>query len=251
MEDASEIKYQAKPTIKRDKLPYLKPGEKEIYVNLFKIKINKPLKLFQYPYSVSPEIDAADLRIRNKLFKYAGIGTKKDRKRLKDFYGECFISGDSLYGMNEVKESKTFNCKLYLDGETEYTITIQPKANQRTINQNDLEKDPLTKQFIEILIQDILRANPNLDFYRGLFVLKNQKKVIDSKNNGSVNFYPGYTTSFMETESGNYLNVTLKNKILSTDTVLDFMEYYEYKKKKKSSSNKKETYRTFIQGFLC
>ena len=228
MEDASEIKYQAKPTIKRDKLPYLKPGEKEIYVNLFKIKINKPLKLFQYPYSVSPEIDAADLRIRNKLFKYAGIGTKKDRKRLKDFYGECFISGDSLYGMNEVKESKTFNCKLYLDGETEYTITIQPKANQRTINQNDLEKDPLTKQFIEILIQDILRANPNLDFYRGLFVLKNQKKVIDSKNNGSVNFYPGYTTSFMETESGNYLNVTLKNKILSTDTVLEFMEYYDY-----------------------
>ena len=240
MEDASEIKYQAKPTIKRDKLPYLKPGEKEIYVNLFKIKINKPLKLFQYPYSVSPEIDAADLRIRNKLFKYAGIGTKKDRKRLKDFYGECFISGDSLYGMNEVKESKTFNCKLYLDGETEYTITIQPKANQRTINQNDLEKDPLTKQFIEILIQDILRANPNLDFYRGLFVLKNQKKVIDSKNNGSVNFYPGYTTSFMETESGNYLNVTLKNKILSTDTVLDFMEYYEYKKKKNQAQIKKK-----------
>ena len=240
MEDAPEIKYQAKPTIKRDKLPYLKPGEKEIYVNLFKIKINKPLKLFQYPYSVSPEIDAADLRIRNKLFKYAGIGTKKDRKRLKDFYGECFISGDSLYGMNEVKESKTFNCKLYLDGETEYTITIQPKANQRTINQNDLEKDPLTKQFIEILIQDILRANPNLDFYRGLFVLKNQKKVIDSKNNGSVNFYPGYTTSFMETESGNYLNVTLKNKILSTDTDLDFMEYYEYKKKKNQAQIKKK-----------
>ena len=240
MEDASEIKYQAKPTIKRDKLPYLKPGEKEIYVNLFKIKINKPLKLFQYPYSVSPEIDAADLRIRNKLFKYAGIGTKKDRKRLKDFYGECFISGDSLYGMNEVKESKTFNCKLYLNGETEYTITIQPKANQRNINQNDLEKDPLTKQFIEILIQDILRANPNLDFYRGLFVLKNQKKVIDSKNNGSVNFYPGYTTSFMETESGNYLNVTLKNKILSTDTVLDFMEYYEYKKKKNQAQIKKK-----------
>ena len=240
MEDAPEIKYQAKPTIKRDKLPYLKPGEKEIYVNLFKIKINKPLKLFQYPYSVSPEIDAADLRIRNKLFKYAGIGTKKDRKRLKDFYGECFISGDSLYGMNEVKESKTFNCKLYLDGETEYTITIQPKANQRTINQNDLDKDPLTKQFIEILIQDILRANPNLDFYRGLFVLKNQKKVIDSKNNGSVNFYPGYTTSFMETESGNYLNVTLKNKILSTDTVLDFMEYYDYKKKKNQAQIKKK-----------
>ena len=230
--DSPKINYQNKPTIAKDKLPYLKPGEKEIYVNLFKIKIKKPLKLYQYPYSVSPEIDAADLRIRNKLFRYAGIGEKKERKRLKDFYGECFISGDSLYGMNEVKDAKTFNCTLYLDGETKYTIKIQPKANQRTINQNDIEKDPLTKQFIEILIQDILRANPNLDFYRGLFVLKNQKKLIESKKNGSVNFYPGYTTSFMETESGNYLNVTLKNKILSKDTVLDYMEYFDYKDKK-------------------
>ena len=227
-----KIHYQTKPTLSKDKLTYLKSGEKEIYVNLFKINIKKPLKLFQYPYKVTPEIDAADLRIRNKLFRYAGIGEKKERKKLKDFYGECFISGDSLYGMNEVKEAKTFSCKLYLDGLTDYTISIQPKANERTINEKDLEKDPLTKQFIEILIQDILRANPNLDFYRGLFVLKNQKKVLNSKNNGSVNFYPGYTTSFMETESGNYLNVTLKNKILSTDTVLDYLKYFKYENKK-------------------
>jgi len=132
--------------------------------------------------------------------------------------------------MNEVKESKYFKCKLYLDGETEYTLTFQPKATERTINQNDLEKDPLTKQFIEILIRDILHGNPNLDFYKGLFVLKSQKKVINGKN-GSVNFYPGYTTSFMETEGGNYLNVTLKNKILSTETILKFLENNEYKKK--------------------
>ena len=239
METVPKIEYQKKPTLAKDKLTYLKTGEKDIYVNLFKINIKKPLKLFQYPYSVSPEIDAADLRIRNKLFRYSGIGEKKDRKRLKDFYGECFISGDSLYGMNEVKEAKTFNCKLYLNGLTEYTIKIQPKANERTINQQDIEKDPLTKQFIEILIQDILRANPNLDFYRGLFVLKNQKKVLQSKN-GSVNFYPGYTTSFMETESGNYLNVTLKNKILSTDTVLDYMEYFKYQDKKNQQKIKND-----------
>ena len=239
METVPKIEYQKKPTLAKDKLTYLKTGEKDIYVNLFKINIKKPLKLFQYPYSVSPEIDAADLKIRNKLFRYAGIGEKKDRKRLKDFYGECFISGDSLYGMNEVKEAKTFNCKLYLNGLTEYTIKIQPKANERTINQQDIEKDPLTKQFIEILIQDILRANPNLDFYRGLFVLKNQKKVLESKN-GSVNFYPGYTTSFMETESGNYLNVTLKNKILSTDTVLDYMEYFKYQDKKNQQKIKND-----------
>ena len=171
----SKVQYLTKPKIKGEKLDYVR-NNKEIYVNLFKIIIKKPLKLFQYPYSITPEVDPSDLRIRNKLFKYCGIGEKKDRKKLRDFYGECFISGDSLYGMNEVKESKTFKCKLYLDGETEYIINFQPKATERTINQNDLEKDPLTKQFIEILIRDILHGNPNLDFYRGLFVLKSQKK---------------------------------------------------------------------------
>jgi aubergine-like protein len=230
--EAPEIHYQAKPTLTKAKLPYLKPEEKEIYVNLFKINIKKPLKLFQYPYAVSPEIDASDLRIRNKLFKYASTGEKENRKKVKDFYGECFVFGDSLYAMKEIKDTFTFKSRLYLDGLTEYTITIQPKANERTINQNDLEKDPLTKQFIEILIRDILRANPNLDFYRGLFVIKNQKKKISSEKNGDVYFYPGYTTSFMETESGNYLNVTLKNKILSKDTVLEYMDYYGYKTQK-------------------
>ena len=227
--ETPEIHYQAKPTLTKAKLPYLKPEEKEIYVNLFKINIKKPLKLFQYPYAVAPEIDASDLRIRNKLFKYASTGEKENRKKVKDFYGECFVFGDSLYAMKEIKDTLTFKSRLYLDGLTEYTIKIQPKANERTINQNDLEKDPLTKQFIEILIRDILRANPNLDFYRGLFVIKNQKKQLDSEKNGSVFFYPGYTTSFMETESGNYLNVTLKNKILSKDTVLEYMDYYGYK----------------------
>ena len=225
----SKIQYLTKPKIKGDQLPYVNTN-KEIYVNLFKILIKKPLKLYQYPYSVKPEIDASDLRIRKKLFKYCGIGEKKLRKKPKDFYGECFISGDSLYGMKEVKEPKEFNCTLYLDGETKYTIIFQPKATERTINQNDLEKDPLTKQFIEILIRDILHGNPDLEFYKGLFVLKNQKKVIEGKY-GSVNFYPGYTTSFMETEGGNYLNVTLKNKILSTETILEYLENNEYKKK--------------------
>ena len=70
-------------------------------------------------------------------------------------------------------------------------------------------------------------------------MLKNEKKTIGGKNkgknegkDGSVNFYPGYTTSFMEAEGGNYLNVTLKNKILSTQTILEFLKENKYKDKK-------------------
>ena len=33
----------------------------------------------------------------------------------------------------------------------------------------------------------------------------------------------------METEGGNYLNVTLKNKILSTETILQYLNNNEYR----------------------
>ena len=198
--------------------------------------MTKPIKLYQYPFKVDPEIEEGDYQIRNKIYNYCGIGEKKKRKKLKDFYGECFISGDSLYAVKEVKEMKTFDCKLYSDGINNYTITFQPKSKERIINQEDLEKDPLTKQFIEMLIRDILHGNPNLDFYKGLFIKKNDSKVIESQifKNASFTFYPGYTTSFMETEGGNYINVTLKNKILSTDNILDILKKNNYKKNKES-----------------
>jgi hypothetical protein len=43
-------------------------------------------------------------------------------------------------------------------------------------------------------------------------VITKTKKAIET-NNVSISFYPGFITSFVETDSGNYLNVTLKNKI--------------------------------------
>ena len=228
----SSIQYLKKPKIKGDSLPY-KQGISDIYVNLFEFKMTKPIKIYQYPFTVNPEIGEGDYKIRNKLFKDCGIGKKKEKKKIKDFYGECFISGDSLYAMKEINEQKTMECSSYHDGKIDYTITIQPKIKERTINQADLEKDPLTKQFIEMLIRDILHSNPRLEFFKGLFVFKDKKnvRIIESKKNGSITFYPGYTTSFMETEGGNYLNVTLKNKISSAENILKYLKDSEYKNK--------------------
>ena len=142
--------------------------------------MTKPITLYQYPFKVSPEIEEGDYKIRNKIYKHCGIGKKKERKKLSYFYGEFFISGDSLYALREVNESKTFDCTLYKGGERKFIVTFQPKAKQRTINQEDLRKDPLTKQFIEMLIRDILHANPNLIFYKDLFVLRTDPKIIES-----------------------------------------------------------------------
>lgn len=60
-------------------------------------------------------------------------------------------------------------------------------------------------------------------------VNKNDKKTIGTERI-QIDFYPGFTTSFMKTQSGTFLNVTLKNKILSSETILDYLKSQNYQK---------------------
>ena len=223
MKSIEEIDFLTKPTIDPEKLSYVL-NSKKVYVNLFEIKMNKKLTLFKYPYTVSPSIGAADTIIRDKLFKCSS-------KKLRKIFDDCFISGDSLYSMKEIKEIQTIKTTLYLNGQKDYTIEFNNFGNKRTIEQKDIQKDPLSKQFIEMIIKDILHSNPKLEFYKDVFVMTNDRKTIETKN-VSISFYPGFTTSFMETDSGNYLNVTLKNKIIQNETIYDYLNNFKYKNNK-------------------
>ena len=222
MDPKNDITFLPKPKINVGELDYIM-NKKNVYANLFEININKELKMYQYPYSVIPEIPSGDLRIRGELYKGCS-------KKLKKIYGECFISGDSLYGVKKVEEIHDIKCILFLKGRMEYIIQFQKVSNEKIIKKEDIHKDSLSKQFIELLVKDILHANPKLDFYKGFFVLTTKVQNISS-DKVSINFYPGFTTSFIETDSGNYLNVTLKNKIIQTDSILDILKSLKYTNK--------------------
>jgi len=211
------------PKLKGNELPYVNKKEtKDIYVNLFQIKIKKEIKLYQHPYKTEPQIEAGILNIRAKLYKSC-------EEKLKKIYGECFVLGDSLYSLKKQTIENTFECIIYGNGMHIFKLNIQPCTTERTINQNDIESDSLTKQFIEILIRDILHSNPKLEFFKGLFVLNSDIKLKSSIR--SYIFYHGYTSSLVQTEKGKFLNVNLKNKILSAETILDFLEKNNYKKR--------------------
>ena len=130
--------------------------------------------------------------------------------------------------MRNIDEPKSFNCSLYSKTRKEYLIEVNRWTNQRLIKQNNGPIDQLSKQFIEMIIRDILHSNPKLEDYNGLFVLTTKKRRIET-DKVSIQFYPGFTTSFVETDSGNYLNVTLKNKIIQSETIYEFL--YQYKDK--------------------
>ena len=231
MESLPQIDFLKKPKINVDNLKYVM-NSKAVYANLYEIIIKKELKLYQYPYTVSPFIEEGDIRIREKLFKACN-------RRLREIFEDCFISGDSLYSMKKVDENQVVKAYIHLKGKTEYTITFPKMGNERLIKQEDIHKDPLSKQFIEMIIRDILHANKRLEFYKGIFVITDDKKEIET-DRVSVTFYPGFTTSFMETDSGNYLNVTLKNKIIQNETVLDYLNHYKYQKDKNLQKEIKE-----------
>ena len=227
----SEIVFLEKPKIDPKKLKYI-TDKRKIYANLYEIILTKELKIYQYPYKISPEIEAGDAQIRKIIFKGCN-------RQLKSIYGECLISGDSIYGLNKVSEPKSVKSLINNKGSsTSYLLELNKFANERTINQNDVLKDSLTKQFIELLIRDIVSSNPKIKCERDLFIYKNKKNI--ETENVSINFYPGFTTSFMETDKGNYLNVTLKNKIVQNDSILDFLEDKKYTNKKNQNDIKDE-----------
>ena len=213
--------------LKNPKLPnnlsYI-TNTKDVYVNLFKITLKKNLTLYEYPFKITPEIDKANELLKNKIFK-------RGYRKFRAVYDECFQSGDFIYSMKEIKTQNTFTVILYMGEKYEYTVDVLPFQQQTVIDLTNVDKDPKTKQSIELMIKDILHSNPNLDFYKNLFVNHNDKKTI-KVDKIQVNFYPGFTTSFMLTEKGSFLNVTLKNKILSTETILDYLNKERYTDKR-------------------
>ena len=203
-----------KPDIKYDNLKYI-VGKKEIYVNIFEFSTIKDLKLYKYPFQINPPVEQNAYKLIQTIFKvrYKDIFSK---------YGIFTISGDSLFSMNKIEQPNTFKSIVYFKGKYEYTIEINKFSNEKIIKKEDVKKDSLTKQFIEIIIKDILLSNPNLDFDKGLFVLKRNKMKIES-GSVSINYYPGFINKFIETEKGNFINVSLKNKIESSENILEYL----------------------------
>ena len=219
----NSISFLPKPDIDFSKLNYIE-DRKDLYVNLFELKIKKDLNLYKYPFSIEPEIDSTMNRLKLNILNKSHSGISK-------IYGKYIISGEAIYSLNKVEVNHVFKSVVYSKGKYEYLINVQKFSNEIIIKKEDAQQSHLAKQFIEILVKDILSSNPKLEFDKGLFVLKTDKKVIETER-VSINYYPGFTTRFVETEKGNYINVSLKNKIESTNNILEYLQAMAYRNKK-------------------
>ena len=218
MEPGKQIAFLPSPHINGKSLNYAKPVR--IYANLFEIKLTKELKVYQYPYEVTSKIVEGNFSIRRKLFRMCN-------RELKLKYGVFFISGDSLYSFNKVDEIKIVKSTLPVKKEKiEYKIQIDKYQNQRTIKQEDINKDPLSKQLIELLIKDILLTNPNIERFKDTYIMVDKGEELENKSSSSFTFYPGFRISFVEAERGSFLNVVLNHKFIRNQTILDYLKKF-------------------------
>ena len=210
METIPQINFLPNPHLNANLIPGLSPVQ--VYVNLFDIKLTKALKMYEYSYETSPQIPAGSTQFLLEIFKIPS-------RQLKVKYGLFFISGNSFYSSKKVEEINIFKSR---NRNVDYTITISKCIKDNFIKDEDLKKN---KNLIELIIKDILLANPNIKRFEDVYILQNESKL-----EKPFIFYPGYKVSMIETDRGNLLNVIPAHKLTRSETILDFIKTNKYNK---------------------
>ena len=224
MENLKPINFLPNPHIKGKTLDYVKPVG--VYANLFEMKFTKEIKRYQYPYEVIPEISKDNMKIRKELFI-------EPQRQLKAKYGLYLIDSDSIYSLEKVDDINVVKTSLRLKNEVnKYEIKINKYLNPTVINEKDAMKSEIQKHFIELIVKDILLANPNIERFKDTYIMLDRVETLNIDKFSSVNFYPGFRTSFVETDKGMFLNVVLTHKFIRNKTLLDYMKNFGDLKKK-------------------
>ena len=234
-----ELKFLKKPEFNINDIKSYKTNEKpSFYTNLFKVTLTKSINIYQYPFQINPEIAVENRKIRRTIFRRA-------YQDIKDVFGNFYQSGDSIYALSKVDYSKKIKISL-IDRETnnkiEYEITFEAYSHSREteLTNNNSEKLPIYKNLLELIINDILSVNPNIKFNRDLIINENENvvKYIPSDTK-EFRFYPGYLKNILIFDNICYLNVNLKNRLVSSKSILDMINEFKNNNGVISNQNKK------------
>ena len=211
-----------------------KKADANLWVNLFKIEFKKDLLIYQYPYKLTLVEKESDEKVKKRIY-YAA------RKDLINIYGPNFQSGDSIYGLNFIQDRKDVTFDIIDKGEKiSYVMTLQPCAKKINLSVTDASRETeIEKMAIECIMKDIYSSNRNLELWKNTIVDISEQKDIKSIEN-TIQFTPGYKTAYMKTEIGPFLVVSIKNKIMNPQTILDEFKLFGF-----STTAKKEEIRNY------
>lgn len=204
------------PPLTSKNLPYIEEST-NLYANLYKIIITTPLILYEYAIKFADDLPEISTRVKRKVIL-------KINKEITEKYGIFIYNGMSLFCSKKIKEVVQ---KEVIVNAFKYTFSIHPTTEiiELTTDMDKLfllyQQKPEVKTILEIIIKDILSHNPSLRYIKNLYGKKTEEKIISASDEyNSIKIMPGFITKVMFFENGVFLNVDIKNKIVSSHNCL-------------------------------
>jgi len=188
--------------------------------NLMKLTFTDPLKkVYIYSIDIFPEIANDNFTLQKKLYKTI-------EAKLSPYFLKMSFAGLNLFGSTKnpqdeiIVEEKVEN--------TDYKVIFKKVGIlnfSEIVNKEGIEQKK--KNFIEKLIKDILLSSKDqIRFGTDRMVISMDKdNIIQNSDNSTI--YKGYFTSAQITESGLYLRVNDKNKLITGKTAYSKMQELE------------------------
>ena len=191
--------------------------------NLLKLRINPAFKIINVYTIFFPK----NVEDNNTLLKTEII--RNIHRGLKEKFTTFITAGPNLFSPTDIlKEEMNFQSNLS-NSDIQYQVVIK-KSDAKIDLENLRFSDKFSiqvKQFVEILIKNILQANDLMrmggrtyfdrESYDELVVCNLSKSLL---NKGTF-LYSGYSIGVNLTEKGIFLKVSIKNKIINQRTCLE------------------------------
>lgn len=206
-----EFKYPTKP--KRNSEMELRERKTTVICNLRNIDLGiGSKKVRQYAIHYEPPIAEDNYPLKRKILRQL----KSD---LSGIFEKYFPAGDTLFVYaNNPKEKVALETKV---DETNYNVSIVMTSNYINCrNIKTKERDHIkVKSFVEAMIKHIIMANNHVLKFddRSFFDFKD----VEIFGKSGAKIWHGYSTAVCITESGLFLRVNDKNKMITGKTAYD------------------------------
>ena len=215
-EEKIDIVYPKRP--KRDLTRDKSYRISKVICNLRSIDLGEGTKqVQQYAIHYEPVIAEDNYPLKRKIIRQLSTD-------LKGYFQKYVQAGDTIFVFSKDPQEKV-SLETTIDNVL-YKVTFDKSSNKvncRNINKRTTDNIKI-KNFIENIIKNIFMANNHMVRFdnRSFFDYKN----VISLGNSGTKIWSGYSTAVTITESGLFLRVNDKNKLITGKTVYDKIQEF-------------------------
>lgn len=199
-----------------------------LYANLFRLQLKKNYEFYEYALDFIFDGDNHNpipTFLKRKIILKVGAAEIIPRYGNFIFIGTSFFSTKKFNDITRIKLS--FNSIEYLIDIKPTSKIIEMKKDTNYMIEQYKKGKLEIKTIYEIIVKEILTHNPSLKYVMNLFGNKEEEQILGGyEDYNSINIIPGYSTRVMILESGIFLNVDLKTKILSNYNCLQLLQTF-------------------------